>query len=107
MKERESLLMRHRQALVIVDFLDAHQTVRNAFSEQIHAQDWRRYPGVANAYCTTFIGDAPDEDLVAQTEADLQQAAEGAGIDEWDAVCLLDDTEIVMTEPGRSRTAAS
>ena len=58
--------MRHRQALVIVDFLDAHQTLRNIFAEQIHAQDWRRYPGVANAYCTTFLGDAPDEDLVAQ-----------------------------------------
>ncbi|MES2788749.1 MAG: hypothetical protein V4719_03940 [Planctomycetota bacterium] len=97
--------MRHRQALVIIDFLDAHQTSRNAFAEQIYAQEWRRYPGVANAYCTTFLGDAPDEDLVAQTECDLLQAAEGAGINEWDAVCLLDDAVLVISESGRSRSA--
>lgn len=99
--------MRHRQALVIVDFLDAHQTSRNLFAEQIYAQDWRRYPGVANAYCTTFLSDAPDEDLVAQTEADLMQAAEGAGIEEWDAVCLLDDEVLVISEAGSPHSAAS
>ena len=55
--------MRQRQALVIIDFLDAHQTLRNVFSEQIRAQDWRRYPGMANAFCTIFLGEAPDEDL--------------------------------------------
>ena len=99
--------MRHRQALVIVDFLDAHQTLRNIFAEHIYAQDWRRYPGVANAYCTTYLGDAPDEDLIAQTEADLMQAAEGAGIDEWDAVCLLDDEVLVISESGSPHSAAS
>ena len=90
--------MRQRQALVIIDFLDAHQTLRNVFSEQIHAQDWRRYPGMANAYCTTFLGEAPDEDLVTQTEADLWQAAEQAGIKEWDAVCLLEDAVLLISD---------
>ncbi len=99
--------MRHRQALVIVDFLDAHQTLRNVFAEQIYAQDWRRYPGVANAYCTTFLSDAADEELVAQTEADLLQAAENAGIEEWDAVCLLDDEVVVISETGKSHSTAS
>jgi hypothetical protein len=99
--------MRHRQALVIIDFLDAHQTQRNTFAEYIYAQDWRRYPGVANAYCTTFLGDAPDEELIAQTEGELSQAAEDAGLAEWDAVCLLDDDVLVITESGRSQSAAS
>ena len=99
--------MRHRQALVIIDFLDAHQTLRNRFAEQIHAQDWRRYPNVANAYCTTFRSDAPDEDLIAQAEADLLQAAEDAGIEDWDAICLLDDAVLAISETGRSHSTAS
>ena len=98
--------MRHRQALVIIDFLDAHQTLRNAFAEEIHAQDWRRYPGVPNAYCTTFVGEAPDEDLVAQTESELMEAAERAGLNEWDAVCLLDDSATAISESGHSHSAA-
>ena len=90
--------MRRRQALVIIDFLDAHQTLRNVFSEQIRTQEWRRYPGMANAYCTTFLGDVSDEDLVTQTEADLWEAADKAGIDKWDAVCLLEDAVLVVAD---------
>ncbi len=95
--------MRQRRALVIIDFLDAHQTLRNVFSEQIRANDWRRYPGMSNAYCTTFLGESPDEDLVTQTEADLWQAAELAGIGAWEAVCLLEDAIHLLADSGRSQ----
>lgn len=99
--------MRQHQAVVVIDFLDANQTLRNAFAEWIQAYEWERYPGMANAYCITYDSDACEADVVAQTEFDLMSAAHGAGLRAWDAVCLLDDSVVVISDPGLQQTATS
>lgn len=99
--------MRQHQALVVMDFLDANQTLRNAFARWIHTYDWERYPGMANAFRTTYHTDACDADVVALTEADIVSAAYGAGIRAWDAVCLLNESVVVISDPGRQRSTTT
>lgn len=90
--------MRSRNALVVINFHNAHQTLRNCFGQLLQLEQWTRFPGVPNAYCTTFLSDASDEDLVEQAESDMSSAAISAGIEEWDACCFLEES-IVPTAP--------
>ncbi|MDB5384848.1 MAG: hypothetical protein JWM11_494 [Planctomycetaceae bacterium] len=86
--------MKSRNALVIINFYDASQTLRNSFAKLLQCEQWARFPGFPNAYCTTYLSDAADEDLVEQAEADLFSAANSAGIEEWDACCFLEESAV-------------
>lgn len=77
--------------LVIVDFYDANQTQRNAFANQIGANNWKHHPRLANAYFASIDEVASDEVLVARSEDEMSQAAKLAGIEQWDATCIVGD----------------
>ena len=83
--------MYERKALIVINFYDAHQSLRNAFAKLIQQEQWARYPGLPNAYCTTYLTDESDDVLVDQAEADLSSAAIAAGIEEWDACCIIEE----------------
>lgn len=89
--------MQQRNALIVMNFYDANQTLRNHFAELIQLEQWIRYPGVPNAYCTIYVSDAPDAALVEQAESDMASAALAAGIEEWDAYCVLEDSVVNRT----------
>lgn len=90
--------MKKRNALIVINFYDAHQSLRNTFAKLIQLEQWARFPGIPNAYCTTFVSDASDEDLVEHAESDMSSAAIAAGIEEWDACCVLEDRMIKFRE---------
>jgi succinylglutamate desuccinylase len=89
--------LKSRNALVVINFYDAHQTLRNSFAKFLQLEQWTRFPSVPNAYCTTYLSDAPDEALVEQAEADLTSAAIAVGIEEWDACCFLEECRREVT----------
>lgn len=75
--------------LVVMDFYDADQTQRNAFAAQVERSRWQHHPVLANAYYTSWPEQADDEDVVRESEIDMKNAATLAGIDRWDATCIL------------------
>ncbi len=94
--------------LVVIDFYDANQTQRNSFAAQIGASDWQHHPALANSYYASFDDDAPDEVLVTRSEDQLRQAVHKAGIEQWDATCIVGDTgwlREVAGCPSQSRSA--
>lgn len=80
-------------ALVIVNFFDADQTLRNHFAERMLDLDWCRYPGVANSYVTTILGKWDDDQIADSVEEDLQSCAEAVGLTEWDSILVLNEDE--------------
>ncbi len=78
--------------LVVVDFHDADQTQRNAFAVEVEGYDWLHHPTMANSYYTSFSDEAPDVVLVRRSENQMREAAEKAGINKWEATCIVGDT---------------
>ena len=75
--------------LVVMEFYDADQTKRNAFAAEIEASRWQHHPVLADAFFT-FWGDAAEDEVVVQeSENDMKHAAQLAGIEQWDATCIL------------------
>lgn len=77
------------EVLVVMEFYDADQTQRNAFAAQFSARRWQHHPALANAYFTEFEDGYEDEVMVAASELDMDRAAQIAGIERWDATCIV------------------
>ena len=75
--------------LVVMDFYDADQTQRNAFASIVQEDSWRHHPALANAYYASWEDASNDDETVRQSESDMNQAAVLAGIERWDATCIL------------------
>ena len=77
--------------LVVMDFYDADQTQRNTFASVVEKSCWQHHPTMANAYYTSWDDACHDDEVVRQSEFDMSQAAVLAGIERWDATCILGD----------------
>ena len=77
------------EVLVVMEFYDADQTQRNAFAAQFSARRWQHHPALANAYFTEFEDGYEDAVMVAASELDMDRAAQIAGIERWDATCIV------------------
>lgn len=77
------------EVLVVIEFYDADQTQRNAFAAQFKARCWKHHPALANAYTTTFEDEVDDAVMVKASENDMQHAVQVAGIERWDATCIV------------------
>lgn len=79
------------EVLVVMEFYDADQTQRNAFAAQFSARRWKHHPALANAYITSFNEGYEDAVMVAASEIDIDHATRIAGIEQWDATCIVGD----------------
>lgn len=75
--------------LVVLDFHDANQTLRNAFARSFHESGWRHHPSMANSFYKRDLLASSDDELTELCEDCVRQSAAGIGLERWDATCIL------------------
>lgn len=62
---------------------------------------WVRYDDGTN-YCTNFVGEPSDSEILSVSQDDLNAAAKRAALESWDGVCLIANSreEPDLDDPG-------
>ncbi len=83
------------KVLVTVELCGMYEMRRREFAVEMSKRKWVRFPSATttNAYCVEFPDLGSEPDAVASAEADIAEAAKAAGIYNWDAVCVVQDSE--------------
>lgn len=87
----------HFQVLAAVDLFDANPLQQVDFDQQMQIEGWSKVDFADDApatYFTSFEAES-DEDVNRVAEADIAHAAEQAGIDLWDGICMMSDQEVM------------
>lgn len=75
-------------AYVCVEFPDANPFQRDSFETAMLDRQWvPMYQG----FCAAIQGSDSEEVLMSTIESSIGECAEDAGIEEWDAICIIAD----------------
>lgn len=83
--------MESLDVVAIVSVGEASRDQKIAFMGAMLDRQWRAIPECANGYFAAFPRDTGETQAVAQSEYEIGECAQLSGIQEWDAVCLLQD----------------
>ena len=83
------------KVLVTVEFVGMYKLRRREFGVEMSKRNWVRFPSSisTNVYCVEFPDLGSDPEAIATAEADITEAAEAAGVHNWEAVCVVQDSK--------------
>lgn len=85
------------RVLASVELFDANPLQQVDFDQHMHLEGWSKVDFADDApstYFTTFDAEC-DEDVNRVAETDIAHAAEQAGVDLWDGICMMSEEEIL------------
>lgn len=75
--------------LLLVELKGATPFQEDQFRREMHDRDWTMMPDGRGLYAA-FPESTTDSGIVRASESEVSEAAEYSGIDDWEAVCVLD-----------------
>lgn len=75
--------------MLFVEMPTATPWQREQFRGEMAGRDWLLLVDHEDTYCTSYVGPQQDSAIVRASEADAEQAAQAAGLTEWNGVCVL------------------
>lgn len=89
-EEAEEDFTSHLSALLIVQFETDSETLREIAVDELHQRNWQPVDfEELDGFVRQLPGHLKDTDATQLAERDAAEAAKAAGIDEWDAICVL------------------
>jgi len=80
--------MSEKEVLLVVDLRDASPYQEEQFRLEMRSRDWQPMQDDRALYAA-FPGTITDSGIVRASESEVSEAAEGLGIEDWEAVCVL------------------
>lgn len=78
--------------MVIVELFETPPYQVERFDEELSRLNWTRASERPLSYCAEMQGEVSDDEAMDIVHQHFEEAAESAGVYEWDAVCLLSDS---------------
>jgi|AP95_1055475.scaffolds.fasta_scaffold146474_1 hypothetical protein len=80
--------MSEKEVLLVVELRDASPYQEEQFRQEMCSRDWQPMQDDRALYAA-FPETATDSGIVRISESEISEAAQGSGIEEWEAVCVL------------------